>query len=151
MRQFKLSIFRESHLRNRHHDHYNNAIELVKLSQETRVKRVFPCQYKMYVCVNLPEVDNVSLSRKKESASEWARGRKRECDLVNEWMRLLERKNDSIRRIIIIVVRISSRDLCDDGNDVEHDMITTMFFPPSVSPWQFSSRVRQDAISRRGF
>lgn len=41
-----------------------------------------------------------------------------------------ERKNDESIRGIIIAIRISSRDLCDAGNDVEHDMMTTMFFPP---------------------
>lgn len=30
--------------------------------------------------------------------------------------------NDESTEEVIIAVRISSRDLCDDGNDVEHDI-----------------------------
>lgn len=86
-----------------------------------------------------------------ERVNERERERERKS-MRAERMRMLERKNDEyIRGIIIIVVRISSRDLCDDGNDVEHDTMTTMFFPPPCPPGRLSSWVRQDAINRRGF
>lgn len=62
--------------------------------------------------------------------------------------------NDESIGEVIIAVRISSRDLCDDGNDVEHDMTTTMFFPPSCHPATIFVTGRHDMrcnYNRRGF
>jgi len=47
----------------------------------------------------------------------------------------------------MIVIRISSRDLCDDDNNIEDDNDDD--FSSLRALWQLLSRARRDAINRR--